>query len=177
MDETGTIMAEIRTELRAINDRLDRMEAAGNPPVVSPTADGKLDLYDFKRPAVRNVTPWIERQMSQNFDVDEATARALHGVNWRGFVLTQPAYDAAWREIEALKSGDPAITEVYRAANLDPALAGFCLLTGHLEPVASDEALSSSDDAKRRALEGLTIETFLGGMPYFRGRAGSPRVG
>lgn len=145
----------------------------------APPAPKAGDLYSFVRPAVRNVTPWLDKVVSQTLYLDEILARALHGVDWRGTILSDQVYEDAWAEIGALKALDPALLAVYgpAGANLDPALAGVCLLTGALAPVKYDPPLSSSGENRRRALAGLTIQTYFEGLPYFKGQTGGPRIG
>ena len=174
MPETGTpfdklflILEEFRGDLTEIKDRLARLEgrepqAPAPAPTPAPPVNGALDLYSFVRPAKREADRWPFGADMKSADLAEAIERALHGVNWRGGKLGDKAYEEAWAEIEALKAGDWRLIGIYgpAGANLDPALAGYALLTGRIQTVAHDGGFSGNADA-RRALAGETVQSFL----------------
>ena len=136
-------------KLDLIISRLGAIEAKLSP---APTGG----LYDLVRPAVRDVSPWSGVEM-RGPDPFAALARALHGVDWRGYHLDDTGYDEAWEEIEQLKRGIGI--EFYRA--LDPEFAGYALLVGLISPAKYDGATWGTNRDKRLALAGATVESFI----------------
>lgn len=156
--------------LAALNKRIDTLTQT--PPPEAPAAPARTDgLYRFQRPAVRAIDPWAGREMA-SADADEAFARALHGVNWRGGHVADVSYDEAWDEIERLQAGDEELISLYR--DLDPEFAGFALLTG-LISASKWNALSFGTNAKQRtSFAGYTIQSFMDAQMAVRQGGGSP---
>jgi hypothetical protein len=144
--------------LLSILARLDQIEAklesagivpAGPKPV--PTGG----LYDFKRPDPSEPRYGLGIKMGSP-DAAEALKRAMYCVRWNGgLALAERGENEAWEEIEALKT-DPTLQRKY--SSMDPTFAGFCLLTGWLDPAKYDYFIGQS---RRDALAGYTVERFI----------------
>lgn len=132
-----------------------KAQLAAPAPVVQPQTGG---LYAFARPALRDATRWANRKMASP-DAAEAIERALHGVSWAGSYLADSAYEEAWAEIEALKSGDAKLIASYQT--LDPEFAGVALLSGLIAPVKHDAITFGETAKKRLSYAGATVQSFL----------------
>lgn len=155
LDRVLALLGEVISRIGAIEARLD----AGLTIVQPPAAPQPTPLDAFVKPAMRDVSPWAERRDMTGPDVDEAIRRAHHGVNWRGGYLGAAAYEAAWTEIERLKSGDRELIDRYRM--LHPEFAGYGLLVGLFAPVAEDRWSWGVNSATREGFAGQTIQSFL----------------
>lgn len=159
-----------KDELDAIRDRLDALEAKA--PAVTPNTGG---LFAFVRPIPSAPRHGLGSRMDGP-DLWEAVKRACSGVNYQGtLVHNAEAEDDVWQEIERLKIGDPELLPKYQA--LDPAFAGFALLTGLID-VAKWDPLGFGINAGKRdnfAKRGTTITSWL--EDQFRIGHGGPGIG
>lgn len=137
-------------KIKALEARIDALEAK---PATQADTSG---LFAFVRPNIFAPLHGLGSRMD-SADVLEAVKRACSSVNYQGDqVLTGGPLDEVWTEIDGLKVGVPELREKYAA--LDPAFAGFALLTGLLTVCRYD---SFAGQMKRDALAGQTIHKFL----------------
>lgn len=158
-----------KDELDEIRDRLDALEAKADESAAPPSGG----LFIFTRPSSSAPLVGLGSRMDAP-DVFEAVKRACSGVNYQGTkVISGAQEDEVWAEIDRLKVGEAALVDKYRG--LDPALAGFALLT-HLIDVSRWDALGfGTNTLKRDALAGKTIASFL--EDQFQIGHGGPGIG
>lgn len=146
---------DLNERVTALEEKLAALEAK-MPVAPAPATTG--GLYALERPAVRDITPWADKPMTQA-DTAEVIERALHGVGWRGNYIADSAYDEAWAEIEKLKAGDAKL--ISRYAMLDPEFAGVGLLTGLFHPVKYDAITFGQNAKDRESFAGQTVASFI----------------
>lgn len=140
----------IEQKVKALEERIDALESKPAPQT------DNAGLFAFVRPNMYAPQHGLGSRMDAP-DVLEAVKRACSSVNYQGDqVLAGGPLDEVWNEIEGLKVGVPELREKYAA--LDPAFAGFALLTGLLAVSRYD---SFAGQMKRDALAGQTIFKFL----------------
>lgn len=131
------------------------------------------ETFGFTKPAVRDVSPWLDKRMTSP-DPVEAMQRALHGVSWAGTVLSDERYDAAWREVEYLQSAQPFDPRCVPYIGLHPEPVFFGLLTGDV--ALPDETNFGQYGGSRdpQKLKGVgSVAEWLAGLPAFN-RGGGP---
>lgn len=132
-----------------------------------PSDAAPADNFGFIKPAVRDVSPWLDRRMPTP-DPVEAKQRALHGVSWAGTVLSDERYDAAWREVEYLLAAQPFDPRCAPYLGLQPEVALFGLLTGAValpDETNFGQYGGSRDPQKLVGVE--SIAAYLAGLPAF----------
>lgn len=161
-------------DLKALTERVDTLEArveAGAP--LPPQRDPVGTLFIFNRPGPGVPRFGLGSRMGGP-DVLEAVRRANSGVGYQGnLVRDASGEDEVWGEIERLKVLDGDLLAKYRL--LDPAFAGFALLTGLIQ-VAKYDAITFGVNARsRESFAGQTIQSWLddefavGGTPGIAG--------
>ena len=133
---------------------------------------GIADDLGFVRPAVRDVSPWLDKRMTSP-DPVEAMQRALHGVSWAGTVLSDERYEAAWREVEDLLAAKPFDPRCAPYLGLQPEVVFFGLLTGMTalpDETNFGEYGGSRDPQKLRDVP--SIAAYLAGLPVFKDGGG-----
>ena len=156
-------------KLDAILDRLGSIESVL---LTVPPDIAKPDDFGFVRPAVRDVSPWLDKRMTSP-DPVEAKARALHGVSWAGTVLSDERYEAAWREVEDLLAAKPFDPRCAPYLGLQPEVVFFGLLTGMTalpDETNFGEYGGSRDPQKLRDVP--SIAAYLAGLPVFKDGGG-----
>lgn len=104
-------------------------------------------------------------------DPVEAVKRACFAVNYQGGLVHEgEALDEVWDEIERLKVADPKLLPLY--AKVDPAMAGFALLTGLVSVSKWDPMQFGKAQEKRDALAGFSIASWLEQEFAVRGTVG-----
>ena len=156
-------------KLDAILDRLSSIESVllTVPPDLT-----KPDDLGFVKPAVRDVSPWLDKRMTSP-DPVEAKQRALHGVSWAGTVLSDERYDKAWEEVEYLLAAQPFDPRCAPYMFTVPEVTFFCLLTGAV--ALPDEKNFGRYDGSRdpQKLVGVgSIAAYLAGLPVFKDGGG-----
>ena len=156
-------------KLDAILDRLGSIESVllTVPPDLT-----KPDNLGFVKPAVRDVSPWLDRRMTSP-DPVEAMQRALHGVSWAGTVLSDERYEAAWREVEYLLAANPFDPRCKPYLGLQPEVVFYALLTGSAalpDEVNFGHYGGSTDPQKLRDV--LSIADLLASQPAFKSGGG-----
>ena len=137
-----------------------------------PSDAAPADDLGFRKPAVRDVSPWLDKRMTSP-DPVEAKARALHGVSWAGTVLSDERYDKAWEEVSYLLAAQPFDTRCEPYLGLQPEVALFGLLTGMValpDETNFGEYGGSRDPQKLRDV--ASIESYLAGLPAFKDGGG-----
>ena len=156
-------------KLDAILDRLSSIESVL---LTVPPDIAKPDDFGFVKPAVRDVSPWLDKRMTSP-DPVEAKARALHGVSWAGTVLSDERYEAAWREVEDLLAAKPFDPRCAPYLGLQPEVVFFGLLTGMTalpDETNFGEYGGSRDPQKLVGVE--SIAAYLEGLPAFKSGGG-----
>ena len=152
-------------KLDAILDRLGSIESVllTVPPDVA-----KPDDLGFVKPAVRDVSPWLDKRMTSP-DPVEAKARALHGVSWAGTVLSDERYDKAWEEVSYLLAAQPFDPRCAPYLGTNPEVALYGLLSGMValpdETNFFGEYGGSRDPQRLRDV--ASIADYLAGLPAF----------
>ena len=151
-------------KLDAILDRLGSIESVllTVPPDLT-----KPDDLGFAKPAVRDVSPWLDKRMASP-DPVEAKRRALHGVSWAGTVLSDERYEAAWREVEYLLAAQPFDPRCAPYLGLQPEVVFFGLLTGMTalpDETNFGQYGGSRDPQKLRDVP--SIAAYLAGLPAY----------
>ena len=125
------------------------------------------DDLGFTKPAVRDVSPWLDKRMPTP-DPVEAMQRALHGVSWAGTVLSDERYEAAWREVQYLLAAQPFDPRCAPYLGTVPEVAFYGLLTGAV--ALPDETNFGSYGGSRdpKKLVGVeSIAAYLAGLPAY----------
>ena len=134
-----------------------------------PSDAAPADDLGFVKPAVRDVSPWLDKRMTSP-DPIEAKARALHGVSWAGTVLSDERYEAAWREVEYLLAAQPFDPRCAPYLGLQPEVVFFGLLTGMTAlPDETDFGSYGGSRAPQKLRDVPSIAAYLAGLPAFKG--------
>lgn len=147
-------------DLKALKERVDALEARldeGGPG--GPVQDPSGTLFIFNRPGPGVPRFGLGSRMGSP-DVLEAVRRANSCVGYQGNLVHGPAAeDEVWGEIERLKVLDADLLPKYRM--LDPAFAGFALLTGLIKVAKYDAITFGTNARNREAFAGTTIQSWL----------------
>jgi len=129
---------------------------------------GIADNLGFVKPAVRDVSPWLDKRMTSP-DPVEAMQRALHGVSWAGTVLSDERYDKAWEEVSYLLAAQPFDPRCAPYLGTNPEVALYGLLSGMValpdETNFFGEYGGSRDPQRLRDV--ASIADYLAGLPAF----------
>ena len=132
-----------------------------------PSEAAPADDLGFRKPEVRDVSPWLDKRMTSP-DPVEAKARALHGVSWAGTVLSDERYDKAWEEVSYLLAANPFDTRCAPYLGTVPEVAFYGLLTGMVAlPDETNFGEYGGSRDPQRLRDVASIADYLAGLPAF----------